>query len=52
MTILASTYDSHGLMTPATINMKQFLQQLWKKEMDWDDPLNDTEAEAAIQRSY
>jgi len=33
------------MMTPATINMKIFLQQLWEKEMDWDDSLDDKDKE-------
>ena len=41
LTTIASIYDPLGMMTPATINMKIFLQRLWEKEMDWDDLLDD-----------
>ncbi|GFX36472.1 integrase catalytic domain-containing protein [Trichonephila clavipes] len=32
-------FDPLGLMSPFTIRMKCFLQDLWKEEIQWDDPL-------------
>jgi len=30
-------YDPLGLFSPATLNAKLFIQQLWKQEKDWDE---------------
>ena len=36
----ASIYDPLGMMSPATINMKILLQELWEKGVEWDELLN------------
>ncbi|GFV75014.1 integrase catalytic domain-containing protein [Trichonephila clavipes] len=32
-------FDPLGLISPFTVRMKCFLQDLWKEEIQWDDPL-------------
>ena len=33
------------MLTPFTINMKIFMQNLWEKGLDWDDKLDDKDKE-------
>ena len=42
---IASIYDPLGLISPTIIKLKTFLQELWQREMEWDDPLNETDKE-------
>ena len=42
---IASIYDPLGLMSPTIIKLKIFLQELWEREMDWDDPLDEADIE-------
>ena len=46
---IASIYDPLGMMSPAIIKLKIFLQQLWKKDMDWDDPLSKEDKELWLE---
>ena len=40
MTAIASIFDPLRLLTPATLPMKLFLQELWDRKMDRDDKLS------------
>ena len=42
-TILASTFDPLGMITPGTLKMKLFLQELLEKEKEWDERLSSDE---------
>ena len=37
----SSIFDPLGLITPVTIQAKIFLQELWGKHLQWDEPLHD-----------
>ena len=39
--ILQDSFDPLGLITPVTIQAKIFLQELWGKHLQWDEPLHD-----------
>ena len=36
----AQIYDPLGLLTPITVKAKLLLQTLWRKKLDWDEPLD------------
>ncbi|XP_077868389.1 uncharacterized protein LOC144358795, partial [Saccoglossus kowalevskii] len=38
----ASLYDPLGLLSPVHVKAKLFIQDIWKKRIDWDEPLNET----------
>ena len=37
----AKVYDSLGLLSPITIRAKIFIQELWERGFEWDEPLPD-----------
>ncbi|CAM1294859.1 Uncharacterised protein r2_g406 [Pycnogonum litorale] len=37
--IIASIFDPCGYVSPVILQAKVFLQNLWQKDLDWDDPL-------------
>ena len=39
LSIISAIFDPLGLLGPVIITTKIFMQQLWKKKFDWDDPL-------------
>ena len=43
LTTLASIFYPLGMITPATLKMKLFLQELWKKGKEWDERLSSEE---------
>lgn len=42
-TTLTMIYDLLGMMASTIVNMKIFVQQLWEKQMDCDDTLDDND---------
>ena len=38
---ISRIYDPLGLFSPATLNGKLFIQELWKQELDWDETLTE-----------
>ena len=41
LSTVARIYDPLGFLTPTTPMMKGFIQELWIKKLDWDEPLTD-----------
>ena len=41
MSVLSRFYDPIGIVSPITVQLKVFAQQLCKAKMRWDDPLSD-----------
>ncbi|XP_066139159.1 uncharacterized protein [Euwallacea fornicatus] len=39
LSIIAKIFDPLGILDPCTVNAKTLLQQLWRKEIDWDEKL-------------
>ncbi|XP_066157659.1 uncharacterized protein [Euwallacea fornicatus] len=39
LSIIAKIFDPLGILGPCTVNAKTLLQQLWRKEIDWDERL-------------
>ena len=37
---VASLYDPLGILTPYTLLAKKLIQDLWRKKLDWDEPLS------------
>ena len=38
---MSKIFDPLGIVTPVTIMAKLFMQELWQKQLDWDEPLPD-----------
>ena len=37
---MSKIFDPLGIVTPVTIMAKLFMQELWQKQLDWDEPLS------------
>lgn len=38
---VAKIYDPLGMITPCTIQLKRFMQELWREDLQWSDKLSD-----------
>ena len=45
LTTIASLFDPLGYLTPTTVKMRLFLQNLWIQEKEWDDQLKNEDIE-------
>ena len=45
LTGIASLFDPLGYLTPTTVKMRLFLQNLWIQEKGWDDQLENGDIE-------
>ncbi|XP_025158151.1 uncharacterized protein LOC112589369 [Harpegnathos saltator] len=39
LSTIAKLYDPLGWVTPITISAKIFMQHLWRRQLEWDDPI-------------
>ncbi|XP_070562160.1 uncharacterized protein [Ptychodera flava] len=39
--ITAGLFDPYGYLSPVLVKAKLFIQELWKRKLDWDEPLGD-----------
>lgn len=37
LSVIAKLYDPIGWVTPATVSAKNFMQQLWRSQINWDE---------------
>jgi len=37
----SKVFDPLGLLSPVTVQVKIFMQSLWQRNLDWDEPLSD-----------
>ena len=42
---LSSQFDPLGLYSPVFVSAKLLMRELWRKKMDWDDPLDETDSQ-------
>ncbi|GFW67332.1 integrase catalytic domain-containing protein [Trichonephila clavipes] len=41
LSTIAKIYDSLGFLSPTTIQLKILMQDIWKENISWDDPVTD-----------
>lgn len=41
LSIISKTFDPMGFLSPVTVKAKIFIQELWKVNLDWDEPLSE-----------
>jgi len=44
---IAMLFDPMGILAPCMIRTKIFLQEMWTSGLDWDDPLDQSQARQA-----
>ena len=47
LSLASRVFDPLGLISPFTVRVKMMFQELWRRGLDWDDPLDDD-----IQREW
>ncbi len=45
MSVVHSVYDPLGILSPLTLQAKVFLQELWRKKIDWAEALCDEDVQ-------
>ncbi|GFU21083.1 integrase catalytic domain-containing protein [Trichonephila clavipes] len=49
LSTIAKIYDPSGFLSPTTIQLKILMQDIWKENISWDDPVTDCISESWTQ---
>jgi len=45
----SKVFDPLGLLSPVTVRAKIFMQSLWQRNLDWDEPLSDEDKQQWLE---
>ncbi|GFY12001.1 DUF1758 domain-containing protein [Trichonephila clavipes] len=52
LSTIAKIYDPLGFLSPTTIQLKILMQDIWKENISWDDPVTDCISESWTQFTH